>query len=41
VLSLVLVDAALAVAFAGALRAVPILATGLAAGWLARRFAVT
>jgi len=41
ILSLVLVDAAIAAAFAGPLFAAVILATGLAAGWLARMFAVT
>ena len=41
ILSLVLVDAAIAAAFAGPLFAALILATGLAAGWLARMFAVT
>ena len=41
VLSLVLLDAALAAAFAGPLYAAAVLATGIAAGWLARRFAVT
>src|SRR6185436_18235890 len=41
VLSLVLVDAAIAASFAGPLFAALILATGLAAGWLARMFAVT
>jgi 4-hydroxybenzoate polyprenyltransferase len=41
VLSLVLLDAALAAAFAGPAYAAAVLATGLAAGWLARMFAVT
>jgi hypothetical protein len=41
ILSLVLVDAAIAAAFAGPVFAAVILATGLAAGWLARTFAVT
>jgi 4-hydroxybenzoate polyprenyltransferase len=41
ILSLVLVDAAIAAAFAGPLFAAAILAIGLAAGWLARMFAVT
>jgi len=41
VLSLVLLDAALAAAFAGPLFAAVVLAVGLAAGWLARMFAVT
>ena len=41
ILSLVLVDAAIAAAFAGPVFAAVILATGLAAGWLARLFAVT
>jgi len=41
VLSLVLLDAALAAAFAGPLYAAIVLATGLVAGWLARMFAVT
>jgi 4-hydroxybenzoate polyprenyltransferase len=41
VLSLVLLDAALAAAFAGPTYAAIVLATGLAAGWLARMFAVT
>jgi 4-hydroxybenzoate polyprenyltransferase len=41
VLSLVLVDAALAAAFAGPIYAALVLGTGLVAGWLARMFAVT
>jgi 4-hydroxybenzoate polyprenyltransferase len=41
VLSLVLLDAALAAAFAGPAYAAVVLATGLLAGWLARMFAVT
>ena len=41
VLSLVLLDAALAAAFAGPSYAAAVLATGLVAGWLARMFAVT
>ena len=41
VLSLVLLDAALAAAFAGPIYAAAVLATGLVAGWLARMFAVT
>jgi 4-hydroxybenzoate polyprenyltransferase len=41
ILSLVLVDAALAAAFAGPVYAAIVLATGLVAGWLARMFAVT
>jgi 4-hydroxybenzoate polyprenyltransferase len=41
VLSLVLLDAALAAAFAGPFYAAIVLATGLVAGWLARLFAVT
>lgn len=41
ILSLILVDAAIAAGFAGPLYAVVILVTGLVAGWLARRFAVT
>ena len=41
VLSLVLLDAALAAAFAGPVYAAGVLATGLVAGWLARAFAVT
>jgi 4-hydroxybenzoate polyprenyltransferase len=41
VLSLVLLDAALAAAFAGPIYAAGVLATGLVAGWLARAFAVT
>ena len=41
VLSLVLLDAALAAAFAGPIYAAAILAIGLVAGWLARMFAVT
>ena len=41
VLSLVLLDAALAAAFAGPTYAAVVLATGLVAGWLARMFAVT
>ena len=41
VLSLVLLDAALAAAFAGPIYAAAVLATGLVAGWLARTFAVT
>ena len=41
VLSLVLLDAALAAAFAGPIFAAAVLATGLVAGWLARTFAVT
>jgi 4-hydroxybenzoate polyprenyltransferase len=41
VLSLVLLDAALAAAFAGPVYAAGVLATGLVAGWLARMFAVT
>jgi hypothetical protein len=41
ILSLVLVNAAIAAVFAGPLFAVVILATGLVAGWLARMFAVT
>jgi 4-hydroxybenzoate polyprenyltransferase len=41
VLSLVLLDSALAAAFAGPLYAAGVLATGLVAGWLARMFAVT
>jgi 4-hydroxybenzoate polyprenyltransferase len=41
VLSLILLDAALAAAFAGPLYAAGVLATGLVAGWLARMFAVT
>jgi 4-hydroxybenzoate polyprenyltransferase len=41
VLSLVYLDAVLAAAYAGAAAAVPILLTAVAAGWLARRFAVT
>ena len=36
VLSLVLLDAALAAAFAGPVYAAAVLATGLVAGWLAR-----
>jgi hypothetical protein len=41
ILSLVLVDAAIAAAFAGPVFAAAVLATGLVAGWLARMFAVT
>jgi 4-hydroxybenzoate polyprenyltransferase len=41
ILSLVLLDAALAAAFAGPMYAAVVLATGLVAGWLARMFAVT
>jgi 4-hydroxybenzoate polyprenyltransferase len=41
VLSLVLLDATIGAAFAGPLYAVGILATGVAAAWLARRFAVS
>jgi 4-hydroxybenzoate polyprenyltransferase len=41
ILSLVLVDAAIAAGFAGPLYAAVILVTGLVAGWLARTFAVT
>ena len=41
VLSLVLLDAVLGAVYAGPLYSVAILGTGLAAGWLARRFAVT
>jgi 4-hydroxybenzoate polyprenyltransferase len=41
ILSLVLVDAAIAATFAGPVFAAVILATGLVAGWLARMFAVT
>ena len=41
ILSLVLVDAAIAAAFAGPVFAAVILVTGLVAGWLARTFAVT
>jgi hypothetical protein len=41
VLSLVLLDAALAAAFGGPVYAAAVLATGLVAGWLARMFAVT
>ena len=41
ILSLVLVDAAIAAGFAGPLYAAVILVTGLVASWLARRFAVT
>jgi 4-hydroxybenzoate polyprenyltransferase len=41
ILSLILVDAAIAAGFAGPRYAVVILVTGLVAGWLARRFAVT
>ena len=41
VLSLVLLDAALAAAFAGPIYAAAVLATGLVAGWLSRTFAVT
>jgi 4-hydroxybenzoate polyprenyltransferase len=41
VLSLVLLDAAIAAAFAGPVYAAGVLATGLVAGWLARMFAVT
>lgn len=41
VLSLVLLDAAIGTAFGGALYGAIILGTGLVAGWLARRFAVT
>ena len=41
VLSLVLLDAAIAASFAGPLYAAIVLATGLVAGWLARMFAVT
>jgi 4-hydroxybenzoate polyprenyltransferase len=41
ILSLVLVDATIAASFAGPLFAAAVLVTGLLAGWLARRFAVT
>jgi 4-hydroxybenzoate polyprenyltransferase len=41
VLSLVLLNAVLGAVFAGPLYSAAILVTGLAAGWLARRFAVT
>jgi 4-hydroxybenzoate polyprenyltransferase len=41
VLSLVLLDAVLAAAYAGMIYALAVLATALLAGWLARRFAVT
>lgn len=41
ILSLVLLDAALAAAFAGPVYAAAVLAIGLVAGWLARLFAVT
>jgi 4-hydroxybenzoate polyprenyltransferase len=41
VLSLVLVDAAIGAAYAGPAYGAMILATALAAGWLARAFAVT
>ncbi|MPY89376.1 MAG: UbiA-like protein EboC [Luteitalea sp.] len=41
VLSLVLVDASIAATYAGALYSLIVLATALAAGWLARLFAVT
>ena len=41
VLSLVLLDAAMAAAFAGPIYAAAVLVTGLVAGWLARMFAVT
>ncbi len=41
VLSLVLLDAVLGAVFAGPLYSAAILVTGLTAGWLARRFAVT
>jgi 4-hydroxybenzoate polyprenyltransferase len=41
VLSLVLLDAVLGAVYAGPLYSAAILCTGLTAGWLARRFAVT
>ena len=41
VLSLVLVNAVIGTAYAGPVYGAVILITGLAAGWLARRFAVT
>jgi hypothetical protein len=41
VLSLVLLDAAIGATYAGPAYASVILLTGLAAGWLARMFAVT
>ena len=41
ILSLVLVDAAIAASFAGPVIAAAIIVTGLVAGWLARTFAVT
>jgi 4-hydroxybenzoate polyprenyltransferase len=41
VLSLVLLDAVLGAVYAGPLYGAAILAVGLTAGWLARRFAVT
>ncbi len=41
VLSLMLLDAVLGAVYAGALYAAAIVVTALAAGWLARRFAVT
>ena len=41
ILSLVLVNAAIAASFAGPMFAAAVLATGLVAGWLARMFAVT
>jgi 4-hydroxybenzoate polyprenyltransferase len=41
VLSLVLVDAAIAAAYAGTIYAAAVVVTALMAGWLARRFAVT
>jgi 4-hydroxybenzoate polyprenyltransferase len=41
ILSLVVLDAAIAAAFAGPMYAAAVLAIGLVAGWLARRFAVT
>jgi hypothetical protein len=41
VLSLVLLDAAIAAGYAGVVYSFSIVATGVLAGWLARRFAVT
>jgi 4-hydroxybenzoate polyprenyltransferase len=41
VLSLVLLDAVIGAVYAGAAYSAAILVVGLAAGWLARRFAVT
>jgi 4-hydroxybenzoate polyprenyltransferase len=41
VLSLVLLDAVIAAAYAGMIYSLAVLATAVLAGWLARRFAVT